>query len=139
MLEPSGQEAGFAANVAARQAFWIVVRRDGRTAGIARLVLPMFACPGAEVTRTLKVAPLALLACPTTLACSFGLKGRLAQLAAWNCEVAGADAPCAPVIVPLISSGLQLVGLNWKPGRSMLTLICLSWAGMPCTKVGKGS
>src|SRR5205807_4516692 len=139
MLEPSGQEAGSAAYVAARQAFWIVVRREWSTDGMVRLVLPMFACPGAEVTRTLKVAPLALLACPATLASSLGLNGRLAQLAAWNGEVAGADAPCAPVIVPLISSGLQLVGLNWKPGRSMVTLICLSWAGMPCTKVGNAS
>src|SRR6478672_5932247 len=120
MLEPSGQEAGLAAKVTARQAFWMVVRRDGRSAGIVRLVLPMFACPGAEVTRTLKAAPWALLACPTTLASSFGLNGRLAQLAAWNGEVADADPPCAPVIVPVISSRLQLLGLNWKPGRSIV-------------------
>src|ERR1700751_653973 len=104
MLEPSGQEAGLAVKVAARQAFWIVVRRDGSSAGIVRLVLPMLACPGADVTRTLNVAPLALLACPTTLASSFGLNGRLAQLAAWKGEVADADQPCAPVMVPVISS-----------------------------------
>ena len=35
--------------------------------------------------------------------------------------------------------GLQLVGLNSKPGRSTVTWSCLSWTGTPLTNCGSGS
>ena len=38
--------------------------------------------------------------------------------------------------VPVTASGLQFVGLNVKPGRSMLTLTCLISSGIPSRIVG---
>ena len=38
-------------------------------------------------------------------------------------------APWAPVSVPVIAIGSQLVGLNWKPGRSIVTLIAFELDG----------
>ena len=43
-LDPGGQAAGFASNVAARHAFWSVVSRDGSCFGRSILTLAMFAC-----------------------------------------------------------------------------------------------
>ena len=74
--------AGFALNTASRHAFWIVVRREGSTAGIVRSTLWMFAWPSpGDSTVTAKCVPLTLLPGPETVAVSFGANGRLAQLA----------------------------------------------------------
>ena len=72
MFEPSGQAAGLASKVAAGQAFWIVVRRAGSAIGSTSLVFAMFACPGEEVTLTVKLAPLAFVALPLVEAVSVG-------------------------------------------------------------------
>ncbi len=39
MTEPSSQLAGFASNTASTQAFWIVVSREGSTAGVAVILI----------------------------------------------------------------------------------------------------
>ena len=52
---------------------------------------------------------------------SFGPKGSAAQLPTWKGEETPAVAPSDPLIVPWIDIGAQLVGLNWKFGRSTLT------------------
>ena len=59
--------------------------------------------------------------------------------ATWNGEETGSLAPPAPDSRPVMDVGLQLVGLNSKPGRSMITLICPSCSGMPLSSVGIGS
>ena len=82
--------------MAARQAFWIVVRRAGSAIGSTSLVLAMLACPGEEVTLTVKLAPLAFDESPLVLAVSVGWKGKEAQFATWKCEETLALAPWAP-------------------------------------------
>src|ERR1700722_808290 len=139
MSEPSGQAAGLASKTAARQAFCRVVRRAGRAIGRASLVLAMLACPGEELTLTVKAAPFALEALPLVEALRVGWKGRAPQPWTWKGLLSGTDSPSAPESVPVIAAGLQLVGLNWKPGRSIVTASSLIWAGTPLTKVGKGS
>ena len=87
----------------------------------------------------MKAAPFALEALPLVEALRVGWKGRLAQFWTWKGLWVGTVVPSVPVIVAVISFGSQLVGLNWKLGRSIETLSALIWAGTPLTKVGKGS
>src|ERR1700730_13865027 len=131
MLEPSGHEAGVSSKTTARHAFWSVVSLEGSASGSARKVLPMFAWPNPEVTLTLRLAPLFLLACAPVDASNVGLKGNEPQLATWKGEVMGAVVPWSPVAAPSTFNGLQLVGLNWKFGRSTTTWISFSCAGTP--------
>src|SRR5437660_607411 len=140
MFDPSSHDSGLASKTFARQAFWIVVSREGSAIGRATFVFAMPATPRpCEVTLTRRAAPSSLLFFASLLASNIGWNGRLAQLAVWKGVDPAAIAPCAPVKVSVIASGLQLVGLNWKAGRSTVTLICLSCVGLPCTNVGKGS
>src|SRR5436190_7986560 len=128
MLESAGQpETGLASNRKSRHAFWIVDRREGSWMGSATNTLAMLACPSPfEVVITLKPTPLGLLPCPLTSASKPGLKGSEAQLATWNGEANEATPPWSPVSVAWIAVGVQLVGLNWKLGRSTVTFVCLS-------------
>ena len=84
MFEPSGQAAGLASKIAARHAFWIVVSRDGQRDRQHQLGFGDVRLAGREVTLTVKLAPLALLALPLVLAVSFGWNGSAAQLATWK-------------------------------------------------------
>src|SRR5437588_12935329 len=111
MLEPSGQLAGLASKVAARQAFWIVSSREGSAIGSARKVLAMFASPGLALTLTMKLVPLALLPWAPASAVSSGLKGRLAQPPTSNGEDTCALAPWAAVSFAETSSAARFVGL----------------------------
>ena len=68
-----------------------------------------------------------------------GLNARFAQSATWNGTETAELAPSPPVIVPVIDIGSQLVGLNVKPGRSIVTLTCLICSGIPSMMCGIGS
>ena len=68
------------------------------------------------VSFTCKLAPSALLVFPCVEAVNFGSNASAAQSATWKRLDTAALAPSAPVIVPVILIGLQLVGLNVKPG-----------------------
>ena len=80
MSEPSGQAAGLASKTLAMQAFWMVVSRAGRVAGIVRIVLATCASPVLDLKVRPRLAPLALLVLPCVLALTPGWNGRLAQL-----------------------------------------------------------
>ena len=100
----------------------------------------MFACPSpADSSLTRKVAPFWRLACPSTLAVSFGANGSPSQPPTWNGEDTGTAAPSSPETVPVMLIGSQLVPLNWKPGRSTVTSTRLSCSGIPRICVGNGS
>src|SRR5438128_875340 len=87
MFDPSSHDSGLASKTFARQAFWIVVRREGSAIGSATFVFAMPATPRpCEVTRTRRAAPSSLLFFASVLASKVGWKGRLAQLASWNGE-----------------------------------------------------
>src|SRR5438270_10439173 len=136
MFDPSSHDSGLASKTFARQAFWIVVRREGSAIGSATFVFAMPATPSpCEVTLTRRAAPSSLLFFASVLASKVGWKGRLAQLASWNGEDTLWLPPSSPVRVPSILSGLQLVGLNWKCARSTTTCRCLSCAGAPVNSV----
>src|SRR5437763_3497370 len=115
LFEPSSHASGLASKTCAKQAFWIVVSREGNAIGRVTFVFAIPATPRpCEVTRTRRLAPSALLVFASLLASKVGWNGRLAQFAAWKGDEPAAIAPCAPVRVSVIASGLQLVGLNWK-------------------------
>ena len=63
----------------------------------------------------------------------------LAQFAAWKQLETGAFTPCVLVIVPVAASGSQSVGLNMKPGRSIVTFTVFSCNGTPSRIFGNGS
>src|ERR1035438_3075800 len=140
MFDPSSHVAGLASNTLARHAFWIVVRREGSAIGSCRAPLAMFACPSpADVIFTFRFAPLSLLPRPPAVAVSFGLNGRLQELTTWNGVDTAAAPPWAPKIVAEMAIALQLVGLNWKFGRSTVAVISLICDGMPLMNCGNGS
>src|ERR1700724_2721982 len=89
ITEPSGQVAGFLANTWSGQACWIVVSLEGISPGITSLVLPMFACPGDDLTLTVRLAPFCLLKSLSVEISNTGLKGRLPRLFTWNGLCAG--------------------------------------------------
>ena len=60
----------------------------------------------------MRPAPSALLVFPDVETENFGANFRLAQLVTWNGTLTGELVPSALEIVPVISVGLQLVGLN---------------------------
>src|ERR1700730_5303465 len=91
----------------------------------------MFACPGPEVTLTFREAPSDLLVLPSVLASNVGWNGSFEQFFTWKGAETPAAAPPAPPRVPVIFIGVQLVGLNWKPGRSTTTLTAFSCNGTP--------
>jgi hypothetical protein len=95
---------------------------------------------------TERLAPLALEACPPILALMLGVNFRLLQPAAWKRLETRTLAPWAPEAVPVSDIALQLVGLNVKPGRLIVTLTVRMSAGMPLcspstllTNCGRGS
>ena len=53
---------------------------------------------------------------------SIGLNASAAQPPTWKRLDTAAVAPSTPVTVPVTAIGLQFVGLNVKPGRSIVTL-----------------
>src|SRR5271155_1654061 len=83
MSDPSGQLAGLAWKTAARHAFWSVVRREGSCRGNVSLTFAVFACPGVAVTLIVRLAPSSLLVFAWVDAVRTGLKGSVAQFAAW--------------------------------------------------------
>src|SRR5271165_6742095 len=134
------QAAGFDPKTAARHAFCRVDRREGRLSGSCRSTLAMLACPRPlEVSLTMKAVPSSLLACPPAVAVRVGSKGRASQPESWKCEETASEAPWAPVRVPVISLGSQLVGLNSKFGRSTVTWRAFRATGTPLTNWGRGS
>src|ERR1700722_13684497 len=102
MSEASGQPAGFALNCASLQAFCRVVRRAGRTFGIVRFTLWMFASPGFCTIFTTSEAPSNLLVLLCVEIATPGLNGSAAQLAAWKVLATAAATPRVEVIVPPI-------------------------------------
>jgi hypothetical protein len=68
-----------------------------------------------------------------------GLNASPAQFVTWNGLDTGALAPSALVIVPVMLIGSQLVGLNVKPLRSIVTLTCWICRGIPSMICGNGS
>src|SRR5438105_3453959 len=137
MTEPSSQDSGLASKTLARQAFWIVVSREGSAIGRATFVFAMPATPRpCEVTLTIRLAPFSLLVLASVSASKIGWNGSFEQFASWKGEDTLWLPPSSPVSVPSIFSGLQLVGLNWKFGRSTTTCRCLTCAGAPVSSVG---
>jgi hypothetical protein len=61
------------------------------------------------------------------------------QFVTWNQLDRYELAPSTPVTVPVTLIGLQLVGLNVKPGPLIPTLIVLMSVGTPSMIVGNGS
>jgi hypothetical protein len=80
-----------------------------------------------------------LLVFPLVDAVSFGANASPAQSPTWNGTERYELAPSSPVRAPVTASGLQFVGLNVKPGRSMSTLTCRISNGIPSMIVGNGS
>ena len=65
-----------------------------------------------------------------------GLNASAAQSVTWKGTGSDTLAPSALERVPSSFNGLQLVGLNVKPGRLIVTLTCLISSGMPSSIVG---
>ena len=76
---------------------------------------------------------------PLVDAVSFGANASPAQPATWKRLETAALAPSLPVTVPVTAIGLQLVGLNVKPGRSIVALIVRISVGTPSMICGNGS
>ena len=68
-----------------------------------------------------------------------GLNASASQLVTWKEEDTFALAPWVLVNVPVSCNGLQLVGLNMNPGRSIVTLTTFNASGMPSSTLGNGS
>src|SRR5437588_7751583 len=137
--EAAGHDAGFAANVASGHAFCSVVSLEGSCLGRLTLTLAMFAWPGAEVTLTCSAAPFALLVLASVSTVNLGVNGSVTQLATWKRDDTGTIAPSVEAIVPVMDVGRHEVGLNVKPGRSIVRSTRRRRTGMPSTNVGKAS
>src|SRR5580692_6506671 len=94
-IDAAGHPAGLASNVASGQAFWSVVRREGSFLGSSTLTREMFASygPAGYASFTCRLAPSAREVFPDTVAVSFGLNARTAQLVAWNGTESPAEDP----------------------------------------------
>src|SRR5580704_4814395 len=102
MSEPTGHDAGFAANVASGQACWIVVNRAGSCLGSTTPTLRMLACtPLGNVVLTVRLAPSCLLVFACVLTVKTGWNGRTAQFAAWKRAETPAVAPWVLVNAPV--------------------------------------
>ena len=88
---------------------------------------------------TFRLAPFALLVFPSVDAVNFGLNASPAQPPTWNRLDTGAVAPSLPETVPVIAIGLQFVGLNMNPGRSITALTVRISVGTPSMICGSGS
>ena len=115
-LSLRGRRRGWLRTTLARQAFWIVVSRAGRIAGIVRIVLATWASPGADLKVSLRLAPSALLVLPWVWALTAGLKGRFWQPATWKGEETVALAPWAPLRVPSMLHRVAVGGVVLEVG-----------------------
>ncbi len=70
---------------------------------------------------------------------NFGLKGRIAQLTAWNGIGLLAVVPVAFADVVSIAIALRFVGLNMNPSRMMSTWIIRMFSGTPFSCRGSWS
>ena len=68
-----------------------------------------------------------------------GLKGEVAQLAAWKRLLTLSLAPSLDATAPAIDMAAQLVGLNMNPARSIVTFTVFSRSGTPLRICGNGS
>src|ERR1700679_3493682 len=139
MSDPAGHDAGFAANFASGQACWIVVNRAGSCFGRVTATERMFAFPVGNDPLTVRLAPVFLLVLACVEAEKTGLNGSVGQFAAWNRVDTPAVAPCVLDSDPSTLNGAQLVGLNMKPGRSIVTLTLRISSRIPSRIVGNGS
>src|ERR1700688_529632 len=80
---------------------------------------------------TVRLAPLALLVLPVVETVNLGANLSAAQFVTWNGTATGVLAASSLVMLPARVWGLQFVGLNVNPGRSMRTLTCLICSGIP--------
>ncbi len=78
-----------------------------------------------------RLAPSFLEACAAVVTTVFGSNLRFAQFVAWNGTDNAAAAPSSLPIVPVIAIGAQLVGLNMKCSRLIVTFTALIWTGTP--------
>ena len=68
---------------------------------------------------------------PDVETANFGLNFSVAQLVTWNGTEIVEVAPSVLCRLPVTAIGLQFVGLNVNPGRSIVTLTCWICNGMP--------
>ena len=76
MSEPSGQAAGLASKTLATQAFWIVVSRAGRVAGIVRIVLATCASPAVDLNFRLEAGAVGFAGVALGGGVDFGFEGQ---------------------------------------------------------------
>src|SRR5580700_7238793 len=131
MSDAAGQPAGLVLNCVSVHAFCNVVNRDGSCLGSSTLTRAMFAWvpndPAGSLTVAVRLAPFALLVFLDVETVNLGSNFRLEQSAAWNGVLTVTGSPSAglagsapaPVIVSVIDSGAQLVGLTMNFSRSM--------------------
>ncbi len=86
-----------------------------------------------------RLAPFAREVFPEVETLKSGLNFKLRHDPTWKCVEIGAVAPSVLLAVPLKDIGLQLVGLNMNPGRSITALIVRRSDGTPATIDGSGS
>jgi hypothetical protein len=100
----------------------------------------MFACvprlPAGSVTLVVRLAPSALDVFPLVDTVNCGSNLKFWQFAAWNGVETMAVAPSAAKTFPLIPILLQLVGLNWNPGRVIVAFTCWICNGIPSKIAG---
>ena len=83
-----------------------------------------------------RLAPLVLDVLPDVVTVKVGWKARVAQLVAWNGTVIDWLVFSLLVIVPVIWVGAQLVGLNVKCSRVIVTLTFWMFTGIPSIRCG---
>ncbi len=84
----------------------------------------------------MSASPSALLLLAGIDAANCGVNFSSAQLVTWKGTETSEDAPSVPVIVAVIWAGLQSVGLNVNPCRSMVTFTFFSCTGIPSIMLG---
>src|ERR1700691_2010740 len=86
-----------------------------------------------------RLAPSAREVLPEVETLKFGLNFKLRHEPTWKGLAIAATVPCELVAVPLKDIGLQLVGLNMNPGRSITALTDRRSVGTPSMICGRAS
>ena len=140
MSEPSGQVAGLALKASARQAFCSVVSLAGSALGSSSVDFARCSparAPRGDLHGQARAVGFARLGLgggrQRRMERQRGAVGDLEGLGHGSARALGAAS------VPSIAIGLQLVGLNSKPGRSTVTVVCLSCTGMPVSDAAVGT